>query len=149
MKKTSTTEETSLRATNKISVRFSEVDSLKVVWHGHYIKYFEEGREAFGAKYGLGYLDVFSHGYVTPVVRSVCEHKSPIHYGDEIEVEARFVNSMAAKLIFKYTIYNKNSGKVAATGETVQVFLDDAGALALTLPDFFANWKRQWGLLKE
>ena len=25
----------------EIPVRFNEVDSLRVVWHGHYIKYFE------------------------------------------------------------------------------------------------------------
>ena len=25
-----------------ITVRFSEVDSMKVVWHGEYIRYFEE-----------------------------------------------------------------------------------------------------------
>lgn len=29
---------------NKIKVRFSEVDSMKIVWHGEYIKYFEDGR---------------------------------------------------------------------------------------------------------
>jgi len=31
-------------------IRFSEVDSMGVVWHGNYIKYFEDGREAFGNK---------------------------------------------------------------------------------------------------
>lgn len=41
-----------------IPVRFSEIDSLGILWHGHYIKYFEDGREAFGAEYNLGYMDV-------------------------------------------------------------------------------------------
>ena len=27
-------------------IKFSEVDSLRVVWHnGHYVRYFEDGRE--------------------------------------------------------------------------------------------------------
>ena len=35
---------------NKIrtKVRFSEVDSMHIVWHGNYIKYLEDGREGFG-----------------------------------------------------------------------------------------------------
>ena len=40
----------------EIRVRFSEVDSMGVVWHGNYLKYFEDGREAFGRKHGLGYV---------------------------------------------------------------------------------------------
>ena len=39
-----------------INIRFHEVDSLRIVWHGHYLKYFEDGREAFGRKYGIGYM---------------------------------------------------------------------------------------------
>jgi hypothetical protein len=31
-----------------IPVRFNEADPLGIVWHGHYIRYFEDGREAFG-----------------------------------------------------------------------------------------------------
>ena len=32
----------------RIRVRFSEVDSMQIVWHGEYVRYFEDGREAFG-----------------------------------------------------------------------------------------------------
>ncbi|MBK8703219.1 MAG: acyl-CoA thioesterase [Saprospiraceae bacterium] len=135
-----------LSATTGITVRFSEVDSLRVVWHGHYIKYFEDAREAFGVQYGLGYLDVFSHGFVTPIVRSICEHKSPIHYGDIVEVEARYIDTQAAKLVFHYTVHNKSTGKIAATGETVQVFLDNNNELMLTLPEFLIAWKQRWAI---
>ena len=38
-----------------IRVRFSEVDSMQVVWHGEYMRYFEDGREDFGRRFaGLG-----------------------------------------------------------------------------------------------
>ena len=44
-----------LTNTTKTTVRFSEVDSMQVVWHGEYVRYFEDGREAFGRKYpGIG-----------------------------------------------------------------------------------------------
>lgn len=139
--------EIELKTIKEMAVRFSEVDSLRVVWHGHYIRYFEDGREDFGEKLGLGYMLVHQHGFVTPVVKSVCEYKSPLRYGDSFQVETKYVDSKAAKIIFQYKIYNKTTGKLAATGETVQVFLDGNNELMLTMPDFFVEWKRQQGLL--
>ena len=41
-----------LSETVRVQVRFSEVDSIKMVWHGHYMTYMEDAREAFGRKYG-------------------------------------------------------------------------------------------------
>ena len=43
-----------------IKVRFSEIDSMQIVWHGEYVRYFEDGRESFGKHYGLGYMDIYS-----------------------------------------------------------------------------------------
>ena len=37
-----------LKASRMLEIRFSEVDSMKIVWHGSYAKYFEDAREAFG-----------------------------------------------------------------------------------------------------
>ena len=49
-----------LESESTFKVRFSEVDSMKIVWHGNYVHYFEDGREAFGKKYeGLSYLDMY------------------------------------------------------------------------------------------
>ena len=89
-------------------------------------------------------MDVHQHGFVTPIVKSVCEHKYPLRYGDEAIIETEYVNSPAAKIIFKFRIYLKETGTLAATGETIQVFLDKNGELVLTLPDFYVDWKRKW-----
>ena len=42
-----------LKASKLIDIRFSEVDSMNVVWHGSYMLYFEDAREEFGNKYDL------------------------------------------------------------------------------------------------
>lgn len=31
-----------------IKVRFSDTDAMGVVWHGNYLRFFEDAREAFG-----------------------------------------------------------------------------------------------------
>lgn len=134
-----------LDASIDIPIRFSEVDSLGIVWHGHYILYFEQGREAFGRQYGIDYLAVQSRGYTMPVVKSSCMHKLPLRYGETARVVARFQNTPAAKLIFQFEIYNEQN-KLVCTGETVQVFLDSEQNLVLNLPPFMLDWKHKVGL---
>ena len=64
---------TSLKESIQIRVRFSETDPLGIVWHGNYIKYFEEGREAFGRKYGISYLEIEKNGQTIQVFTSLKE----------------------------------------------------------------------------
>lgn len=137
--------ETALKTRIKMQVRFNECDSLQIVWHGNYLKYFEEGREDFGKKHNISYLDVKKIGFAIPVVKSVCEHKLPLKYADEFEVETSFVNTEAAKIIFQYKIFS--SGKLICTGETVQVFTDKNHQLVLNNPPFFLDWKKKMGMI--
>ena len=136
-----------LRHETEVLVRFSEVDSLLIVWHGHYVRYFEDAREAFGLKYGIHYLDVHKAGYSTPIVKVHCDYKRSLKYGDTALVEATFVNAEAAKLIFTFIIRNKETKEIIATGETVQVFLDSNKELSLTIPSFLLTWKKRNGLV--
>lgn len=131
----------------EVPVRFSEVDSLHIVWHGHYVRYFEDAREAFGLKYGIHYLDVHKAGYSTPIVKVQCDYKRSLKYGDTAIVQATYVDSEAAKLIFTFVIRNKATNEIIATGETVQVFLDSNKELSLTIPPFLLAWKKQNGLV--
>ena len=55
---------------SKVRVRFVETDPLGIVWHGNYIQYFEDGREAFGRHHGISYLNQKHFGYATPIVKS-------------------------------------------------------------------------------
>lgn len=51
-----------------VQVRFSEIDSMRRVWHGTYLTYFEDGRESFGRHYpGIGYADMQRTGIYAPV----------------------------------------------------------------------------------
>ncbi|REH01578.1 acyl-CoA thioesterase [Flavobacterium aquicola] len=140
-------EAAALTVSHEIRVRFNETDSLGIVWHGHYITYFEDGREAFGRKHGLAYLDVFANEFTTPIVKTTLEHKLSLRYGDVARIETTIVDTPAAKMIFRFTIYNAKN-EVVCTGETVQVFLDKKGELMLTNPPFYTEWKRKVGLVK-
>ena len=120
---------------------------MRIVWHGNYLKYFEDGRESFGVRYNLGYLDVYKHNVMIPIVKVSCDFKRPLSIGDTAVVETRYVPSEAAKIVFNYTIYRKSDMEVMATGNTVQVFLTPQGDLLLTSPEFYTGWKKRWNLL--
>lgn len=137
----------SLKAQTEIKVRFSEVDSLRIVWHGHYVKYLEEAREAFGQKYEMGYLDIEKNGYVSPIVKVDIDYKQQLRYGDICIAEAEYVNTAAAKLVFKYTLFRKSDMAVVAKAKTIQVFLDIKDLeLSLNHPAFGLEWKNKWGI---
>ena len=132
----------------EVNVRFNEADPLGIVWHGHYIRYFEDGREAFGNEHGIGYLDFYKKGYVIPIVSIQCDYKRSLKYGERVIVESTFIPCDAAKLKFEYKLYNAKTNQVVATGSSVQVFLDkESSALQLTNPPFFEEWKRKNGLI--
>jgi len=136
-----------LKASTEVEVRFSEVDSMNIVWHGSYVLYFEDAREAFGKKYGLGYLDIFGNGYYAPLVDLRFNYKKPLVYGHKARVEIGFRNTQAAKIIFDYEIYDTQDGSLIATGYSVQVFLDRQYQLTWTNPPFFEEWKHKNGLM--
>jgi acyl-CoA thioester hydrolase len=146
-KKEQYNEAVALTVSHDIRVRFNETDPLGIVWHGYYITYFEDGREAFGRHHGISYLDILETGYTTPIVKSICEHKLSLRYGDLARIETTIVDTPAAKMIFRFTIFDAKN-KIVCTGETVQVFLDNKGELMLTNPPFFEEWKRKMGLIE-
>ena len=136
-----------LSCKREILVRFNEADPLGIVWHGHYIRYFEDGREEFGEAHGLKYLDVYQHGYVIPVVSVQCDFKKSLRYGDRVIVETKYIPCEAAKMKFTYRLFNAATGDLVATGSSVQVFLSkDDSILQLSNPPFFEEWKKKHGL---
>lgn len=135
---------TKLSVTKPFEVRFSEVDSMNIVWHGSYMLYFEDAREAFGRQYGIDYLTIFGHGYYAPLVDINFSYKRPIIYGMEPEITITYTPTEAAKIVFDYEIRDRKDGTLLATGHSVQVFLDLQYQLVWTNPPFYEEWKEKW-----
>jgi len=131
----------------EVKIRFSEVDSMGIVWHGAYAKYFEDVREAFGRTYGLGYLFIHSNGFYAPLVDLSFQYKKPLKYDDVMLVKITYIPTEAAKIIFEYDIRNAETGELCTTGKSVQVFLDSNYQLVLFNPPFYSKWKEMNGIM--
>lgn len=136
-----------LSATKPFKIRFSEVDSMNIVWHGSYPLYFEDAREAFGQKYDLGYMKIFSNGYYAPLVEMSFKYKKPLVYESKPTIVITYIPTESAKIVFEYEIIDEKDGTVYATGRTVQVFMDRDYQLVWENPEFYKQWKEKWEVL--
>ena len=137
-----------LKDTTEVKVRFGEVDSMGIVWHGNYVKYIEEGRESFGRKYGISYLDIYANNVMAPVVNMNVDFKRQVQYGDILIIETEFIDHEAAKIVFHFRIFRKSNNELVATAESTQVFIDLNREMILYPPQFVLDWKKKVGLME-
>lgn len=138
-----------LQASKDIEIRFSEVDSMNVVWHGSYALYFEDAREAFGAKYGLEYLTIADNGYFAPLVELTFKYIQPIVYGMKCRVDIFYRPTEAAKIVFDYEIRNVDTDELLSTGHSVQAFMNRQYQLMWYRPDFYEAWQQRWDVMNS
>jgi acyl-CoA thioester hydrolase len=127
----------------KRSVRFEEVDSLRIVWHGRYPSYFEDARVALGEKYGIGYMDFFAHGIVAPIKKMHFDYYRPLSFQEEMTIEGILHWSDSARMNFEFIIRN-GEGEVSTTGYTVQMMLDRDQNILVVPPRFYMEFCTRW-----
>ncbi|MDP8266447.1 MAG: acyl-CoA thioesterase [Candidatus Aceula meridiana] len=113
----------SLTVRVKKRVSFSDVDVMGIVWHGRYAEYFEEGFAAIGRKFGLSYREFYEAGLRAPIVQMHVDYHAPLTLDEVCHVEASMIWSEGARINIEYAII-KEDGQIAATGYTVQLFID-------------------------
>ena len=138
-----------LQYSKHIDVRFSELDPMGVVWHGDYALYFEDAREAFGQKYGLGYMTFFDNGFTAPLVELSMQYKKIIKYETPLRVDIIYQPTESAKIVFDYEIHDERDESLIATAHAVQVFLDKNYELVWENPEFYLEWKKRWKVFDD
>ena len=117
-----------LTAVVTLSIPFHDVDSARVVWHGHYFKYFEVARCALLDRIGYNYQTMAETGIVWPIVKSSTKFLRPLVFNQVVRVAAQ-LKEWDMHLLIKYCIEDEN-GQLYTEGSTTQVPLD-AGSLEL------------------
>ena len=117
-----------------LQVRFHEVDSYSVVWHGHYISWFEVGRNDLTERFGMGPLQLKRHDLLAPVVELSCQFKFPALFGAPLLVQTTMERTEVAKLVFRYQVLHQEKGKILSTGSTTHVLTDLSGTLLYRVP---------------
>lgn len=124
-------------------VRFEEVDPLGIVWHGRYPSYIEDGRAAFGEKYGLTYTDMYRERFLAPIVQMHIDYLSPLAFPDEFTITASLYWTESVRLNFQYLITG-GDGRMVATGYTVQLLTNLDREVLLVRPAFVEEFCTRW-----
>ncbi|MGE8613656.1 MAG: acyl-CoA thioesterase [Achromobacter veterisilvae] len=108
----------------EIRVPFFDVDSINVVWHGHYVKYLEQARCELLDALGYNYDAMRASGYVWPVIDLHLRYAQPAQFGQRLVVRAELVE-WEHRLKINYLILDADSGRrlTRATSEQVAVCL--------------------------
>lgn len=105
-------------------VKHLEIDSMNIVYHVNYPRWFEIGRMDYLKKAGISNSGIAHKGFYLPLSEIECKFKSPAKLGDEITVITEVALMSCVKLKFDYKIINKKSGKLIAVGHTVHAWTD-------------------------
>jgi len=109
----------------EIEVPFFDVDSMKIVWHGHYAKYFELARCVLLDKIDYGYMRMVDSGYQWPIIDMRIRYPKPARFGQKITVHAD-ISEWEYRLKINYRIEDKLTGSRLTQGYTYQVAVDMA-----------------------
>lgn len=116
---------------HEIEVRpaFYELDPMVVVWHGHYVKYFELARSALMQRLGYDYLAMRDSGYLWPVVDMRLKYIRSATLQQLLKVRAE-ITEFENRLRIDYLITSAETGEKLTKGHTIQVAID-AKSMAL------------------
>ena len=127
-----------------LDVPFFDVDSLFIVWHGHYVKYLEQARCAFLAEISHDYNVMRETGFAYPIVKLDVKYIKPATFGQKIRVEMAVVEFESC-LKVNYTITDVKTGTKLTKASTTQVAVRiDNGEMQFQTPDVFQAAIRQF-----
>lgn len=112
-----------LSANVEIDIPFFDIDSVNVVWHGHYPKYFELARCAMLEKIDYGYDAMRASGYIWPVIDIQIRYVKPLVFKQRVVVEAKLME-WEYRLKIDYVIRDAVTKARLTKGSTVQVAVD-------------------------
>ncbi len=109
-----------MEASLTFRVPFQDVDSMRIVWHGNYPRYFEQVRAELMRRLGFTYLDMEQAGYAFPIVTLSVKYKAPARFDELICVTARLVPCENC-LDIAYEVKNAATGQLLVTAATRQM----------------------------
>ena len=125
-------------------VALQEADVLGIAWHGRYAEYFELAAAELRRRCGFSFEELREAGLTAPIVQFHVDHYLPLALDEAFSVTATLTWSEGARLNIEYEV-RKSDGRLAATGYTIQMFVDPAaGEPLLISPEILERCRRRW-----
>ncbi|OTG67005.1 4-hydroxybenzoyl-CoA thioesterase [Acinetobacter sp. ANC 4470] len=131
-----------------IEVPFHDVDTMNVVWHGHYLKYFEIARCKLLDQFHYNYKQMLESGYAWPVIESHVRYVQGIEFEQKIRVCA-ILKEWENRLKIEYQIFDAESGRKLTKGYTSQVAVGiESREMCFQSPQVLLEQLHAWSAFK-
>jgi acyl-CoA thioester hydrolase len=127
----------------KHRIRFSDVDPMAVLWHGRYCHLCEQASEELGRACGMGYADFVRDRLQAPIVQLHIDYFAPVILGELVTITGKLFWNDGARIDTEYHIH-KEQGPLAASGYTVQMFVDSTGTPLMATPQMLETCRKRW-----
>ena len=113
-------------SSSRVRVRYAETDRMGIVYHAHYIVWFEIGRTNYCRAAGMPYRAMEDSGLWILVTGVECKYRGSARYDDALRVRTRLMELASRGLSFQYEVVNEGE-RLLAEGSTRHVFADAQG----------------------
>jgi acyl-CoA thioester hydrolase len=108
---------------------------MGVVYHAHYVDYFEAARTEALREMGLPYRDLETMGIIMPVVEVGVRYHRPANYDDLLVVETSFESIPEFRFPIDYRIRRDDQDNLLVSGRVTLCFVDRKRNRPVRCPD--------------
>ena len=109
-------------------VRWGDCDAAGITYYAKYFDWFSDGRIELFRQVGLPYMaDFHQQGIFLVAVEASCRYRHSLKPEEKIVLETRLSKLTRTRLEFKYRIFKKEDGILAAEGTTSHAYVDAQG----------------------
>lgn len=119
----------------KMRVQFYDTDTMGVVHHANYIRWFETGRVEFLRSIGIDLNAMMNDGILFPIIEVRAKYLVPAKFDDNLELETTAVALTKVKMDFEYKIRKYGYQTILVEGFSRNVFTDAETGHLIRLPE--------------
>ena len=125
--------------------QYHETDKMNIIHHSNYIKWMEEARIEYMDSVGFGFVKVEELGIMSPVASIAVNYKSPIRFGDIVDITVKITRYSGVIQEIAYEINNRTTGQLSATATSKHCYTKDGKIVNLkhALPELDAILKSE------
>jgi len=97
---------------------YADTDRSQIVYHAHYLRYFEVGRASLMRDFAFPYREIERNGYVYPIIQCAVDFYSPLYYDDLMCIYTRPGKLERVKLNFDYIVTRSETEEIVCKGYT-------------------------------
>ena len=125
------------------TVQYYETDSMRIVHHSNYIRWFEEARVALLEQLGYGYDRIEAEGFSSPVLEVACKYKTMARFGETVRIFSHLTSYSGVRFALRYEIRDAETGELRCEAESEHCFLG-AGGVPVSIRRKFPEWDRKF-----